>query len=210
MDAKVIAEGIWDSLSSIPTSLYYGVKRTYISTGLLGSDRKTRNDYENERFFRMIKSLARNEEPLRRLVTIVITDFYNKLDGRGRETIHNKIGYGIGRLSGRMGGQIAVAQTIAALLIHRAKMAYAYKNFFRIASSFTINIALFQGVIEEAALASRRMQNHYPQTYDKVSPYGLDMIYFLVETPLKPYLDFINSHAMICKRVNDELFKIGQ
>lgn len=80
MDAKMIAHGIWDSIRGIPESAYYGAKRTYISTGALGYDRQRRNERENERFYQVVKSLAKNEEPLRRLVISVITEFYNKLD----------------------------------------------------------------------------------------------------------------------------------
>jgi len=67
MDAKMIAHGIWDSIKGIPQSTYYGAKRTYISTGALGYDRQRRNERENERFYQVVKSLASNEEPLRRL-----------------------------------------------------------------------------------------------------------------------------------------------
>ena len=76
-------------------------------------------------------------------------------------------------------------------------------------ASFTFSAALWQGLIEEAALASRRMQIHFPHTYWKVQAQGLDMIYFIVEDHLKPYLEFINSHSDSCKRINDEICKLG-
>lgn len=97
--------------------MYYGAKRTYISTGAVGYDRKLRNERETERFYQVVKSLVRNEEPLRRLVTTVITEFYRKLDDEGKQTIHNQLAYGAGRFSGRfsgrLGGQIFVSQTVA-------------------------------------------------------------------------------------------------
>ncbi|KAB8313232.1 hypothetical protein EH228_03570 [Erwinia endophytica] len=65
-----------------------------------------------------------------------------------------------------------------------------------------------QGLIEEAAEASRQMQRNYPQTYYKVSRENLDMVYFLVEPQLEPYLKYINSHPMICKGIQNELCKI--
>lgn len=68
----------------------------------------------------------------------------------------------------------------------------------RVASAVTFNIIMVQGLIEEAARASRRLQAQYPATYYKVSPMNLDMVYFLVESELKPYLMFINSHPVQC------------
>ncbi|MDQ1211455.1 hypothetical protein FJP62_03620 [Pantoea vagans] len=209
MDASNIAKGIWDSIKGLPQSVYYGAKRTYISTGAVGYDRKLRNERETERFYQVVKSLVRNEEPLRRLVTTVITEFYRKLDDEGKQTIHNQLAYGAGRFSGRLGGQIFVSQTVAMAIIRNSRSSYAYKALYRFGASFTISTALWQGLIEEAALGSRRLQNHYNAMYWKVQPQGLDMIYFVVEDQLKPYLDFIISHPQTCKGINNEICKLA-
>ncbi|WP_313677941.1 hypothetical protein [Pantoea vagans] len=209
MNALNIAKGIWDSIKGILQSAYYGAKRTYISTGAVGYDRKFRNDSETERFYQVVKSLVRNEEPLRRLVTTVITEFYRKLDDEGKEAIHNQLAYGAGRVSGRLGGQIFVSQTVAVAIIRNSRSSYAYKALYRFGASFTISTALWQGLIEEAALGSRRLQNHYNAMYWKVQPQGLDMIYFVVEDQLKPYLDYINSHPQTCRRINNEICKMA-
>lgn len=209
MDASNIAKGIWDSIKGLPQSVYYGAKRTYISTGALGYNRQLRNERETERFYQVVKSLVKNEEPLRRLVTTVITEFYNKLDDQGKEAVHNQLAYGAGRVSGRLGGQVFVSQTIAMAIIKNSRSSYAYKALFRFGASFTISTALWQGLIEEAALGSRRLQNHYSAMYWKVQPQGLDMIYFVVEDQLKPYLDFIASHPQTCKGINNEICKLA-
>lgn len=209
MDASKIAQGIWDSLKGLPQSLYYGAKRTYINTGAAGYERKLRNDRENERFYQVVKSLVRNEEPLRRLVTTVIIEFYRKLDAQSREAIHKKLAYGAGRIGGRLGGQVFVSQTIAMAIIRNSRSSYAYKALFRFGAGFTLSAALWQGLIEEAASGSRRLQNHYNFMYWKVQPQGLDMIYFVVEDQLKPYLDYINSHPQTCRRINNEICKMA-
>ncbi|HHK8232438.1 TPA: hypothetical protein ACQVHP_004162 [Serratia marcescens] len=208
MDAKQIAHGILDGISTIPSGMYHGVVRTWQGAGLAGSSLKTRNQEETERFARMVKSMGNSEEPLRRLITIVITDFYQKLDASGKESINNKLAYGAGRLGGRTGGQFALAQFAAHMMLRKATSALAYKQFVRFGASFTLNLVMLQGLIEEAAQASRRMQVKFPQTYQKVSALNLDMAYFLVEAQLEPYLQFINSHPMLCKGIQNELCKI--
>lgn len=209
MDASNIAKGIWDSIEGLPQSLYYGAKRTYISTGAVGYDRKLRNDRENERFYQVVKSLISNEEPLRRLVTTVITEFYRKLDAQGKEAVQNQLAYGAGRIGGRLGGQVFVSQTLAMAIIRNSRSSYAYKALYRFGASFTLSTTLWQGLIEEAALGSRRLQNHYNSMYWKVEPQGLDMIYFVVEEQLKPYLDYISSHPQTCQRINNEICKMA-
>lgn len=186
-----------------------GVKRTYISTGALGYERQLRNEREDVRFYTVIKALIRNEEPLRRLITIVITEFYNKLDEHGKQAVHNQIGYGSGRLAGRVGAQILTSQVVASSIVRFARGSNAWKALYRFGASFTISAGLWQGLIEEAALASRRMQQHYPHIYWKVQPQGLDMIYFVVEDQLKPYLEFISSHPEMCKRISNEICKLA-
>jgi hypothetical protein len=208
MDAKQIAYGILDGISSIPNGMYRGVIRTWEGTGLAGSDVKARNQKETERFASMVKSMGNSEGPLRRLITIVITDFYQKLDATAKESINNKLGYGAGRLAGKSGGQFALAQVSANLLLRKATSALAYKQFVRFGASFTLNVVMLQGIIEEAAQSSRRMRIKFPQTYWKVSALNLDMAYFLVEEQLEPYLQFINGQPMLCKGIQNELCKI--
>jgi len=210
MDVSEIAEGIWSSIKGMPNSFYYGVRRTYISTGSLGYDRKLRNEKENERFYKVIRALAKNEEPIRRLITIVITEFYNKLDSQGKEVVLNQIGYDAGRLAGRVGAQILTSQVISAAIIKYARGSYAWKALYRFGASFTVSAGMWQGLIEEAALASRRMKHHYPYIYWKVQREGLDMIYFVVEEQLKPYLEFITNHPEVCKRINNEICKLAR
>lgn len=49
MDAKQIAYGIVEGMSSIPSGMYQGVVRTWEGSGLAGSDLKNRNQRETER-----------------------------------------------------------------------------------------------------------------------------------------------------------------
>lgn len=208
MDAKQIAYGIVDGMSSIPSGMYQGVLRTWQGSGLAGSDLKNRNQMETERFMRLIKATANRHEPIRQLITVVITDFYAKLDDKGKQAIDIRLGYGVGRLGGRIGSQFILAQFIAKQILIRIVTAEAFKRFVRVGSSLSLNVLMIQGLIEEASIASRRMQSKFPMTYSKISRMNLDMVYFLVEKPLEPYLIYINSHTLMCKGIQNELCKI--
>ncbi|ELW9545010.1 TPA: hypothetical protein L9968_002802 [Klebsiella aerogenes] len=98
MDAKQIAQGIVDGLASIPESLYLTVVRTIEGAGIIERQYKRRNEIENERFFRVLKSLSSNEAPIRQLVTIVISDFYNKLDDNTKKLINDRLSYADSKL----------------------------------------------------------------------------------------------------------------
>lgn len=206
MDAKLIAKGIVDGLASIPEGFYLSAVRTAEGSGLIDRQYKARN--ENERFFRVLKSLVSNEEPFRKLVTIVITDFYMKLDDGGKTAINDRLGYADAKLGSRVGAQAFITQFLATNIITRLRTSKLMSRVTRVASAVTFNIIMVQGLIEEAARASRRLQAQYSATYYKVSPMNLDMVYFLVESELKPYLMFINSHPVQCKGIENEICKI--
>ncbi|MEH0887891.1 hypothetical protein [Enterobacter sp. UNJFSC 003] len=208
MDAKQVALGILDGISSIPNTAYMGVVRSWEGSGLAGDSAKQRNQAETERFFYMLKSLGNAESPLRRLITIVFTSFYQKLNDEGKEAVNNKLGYGAGSIGGRTAGQIALAQTAASLMLNRLAIDQAYKHFIRFSASAALNVVMFQGIIEESARASRRMKATYPSTYARVSKENLDMVYFLVEQQLEPYLVFIEGHPIDCKGIQNEICKI--
>ncbi|MGQ8774589.1 hypothetical protein ACUTQ5_09205 [Serratia sp. NA_112.1] len=156
----------------------------------------------------MIKSLGSNEEPLRKLITIVMTDFYKKLSDEGRSSVNNKLLYGGGRLVGRTGGQFTVAYMAGNMILRKATSTLVYKNFVRFGASVALNMVMLQGLIEEAGRASRRMKSKYPMLYYKVESQRLDMVYFLVENYLEPYIKYINSTPAQCKRIDNELNKI--
>ena len=208
MDAKQIAQGIVDGLASIPESLYLTVVRTIEGAGIVERQYKRRNEIENERFFRVLKSLSSNEAPIRQLVTIVISDFYNKLDDNTKKLINDRLSYADSKLGSRIGAQAFITQYLAEGIISRLRMSKLMRRVTRVASAVTLNIIMVQGLIEEAARASRRLRTHYAETYFKVSPMNLDMVYFLVEADLEPYLLFINSHPVQCKGIEHEICKI--
>ncbi|HCA3846656.1 TPA: hypothetical protein MPJ73_003512 [Enterobacter hormaechei] len=132
MDAKQVALGILDGISSIPNTAYMGVVRSWEGSGLAGDSARQRNQAETERFFYMLKSLGNAESPLRRLITIVFTSFYQKLNDDGKEAVNNKLGYGAGSVGGRTAGQIALAQTTASLMLNRLAIDQALQAFYSV------------------------------------------------------------------------------
>jgi len=208
MDAKLIAQGIVDGLASIPQSLYFSGVRTLEGSGFLGRDLKARNEYETERFMRVFKGLISNEEPIRQLISIVITEFYSKLDENGKKAINDKMGYSDAKLGSRTGAQFYLARRLSDKIVAQVQTSALGGYLLRGASTLTFNVIMIQGIIEEAARASRRLAAKYTSTYVQVSPKNLDMVYFLVEKPLEPYLAYIHSHPMQCKGIQDEICKI--
>lgn len=208
MDTKMVARGIADGISSIPGLMGRGLVRTWQGSGAAGDGLRDRNQRETERFIRLVKSLGDKEEPLRRLIELVMVEFYQKMNDSGRAAINSKINYGVGHFAGKTAAQFALAYTAGSIMLRHVTSAPVYREFVRFGVSVPLNVLMWQGLIEEAAEASRRLRRDYPQTYYKVSIQDLDMIYFLVEGQLEPYIKFINSHPAMCRTIENELCKI--
>lgn len=116
--------------------------------------------------------------------------------------------YSDAKLGSRTGAQFLLTRTISDKIITSLRTQKLTSAIVRGGATVALNIVMVQGLIEEAARASRRMKEKYSSTYMKVSPMNLDMVYFLVERPLEPYLMFIHSHPIQCKGIENEICKL--
>lgn len=205
MDAKVIAKGILDGLSTIPRNFAWGVVRTWEGSGLSGSEIKNRNSIETERFIKTLRYLRDPDSRMRRMITIIIDEFYSKLDNKGKKAIEHHIEYAGASVFGRVSGQMAVSQISAMMILKNIKGGRLYRASIRSLSSAIVNAPMLQGTIEEAARAARRLNQISPIIYNKLYAEYLEMLFFLVEEPMMPYVPFIESHPLICKGVQDEI-----
>ena len=209
MDTKQIARGVAEGISSLPVSLGYSIRRAWEGSGAAGSSLKARNFGETERFISLIRSAVNKQDPIRKLVMIVINDFYSKLDEGSKTSVADKVNRAEGFLTGRNVTQFFIANKIASNIIRKASYGRIYKRFIKYSTTVSLNVVMFQGLIEEAALSSRRMQVKYPKTFYKIRGGNLDMACFMVEEFLEPYLIYINSSSnQFCAGVNNELVKI--
>lgn len=167
MGAKLIAQGIVDGLASIPESVYLSEVRTWESLGLIDCQTRSRNEYDTEKFFRAFKALASSEAPIRQLITVIITDFYSKLDEDGKKAINDKIDYSNVKMRSRTGAQFYLTKIIADKIIAQVITTKLGGYLLRGFSDLAFNTIMIQGIIEEAARASRRLGAKYPSTYMK-------------------------------------------
>lgn len=95
---------------------------------------------------------------------IVINDFYSKLDEGSKSAVAGEINRAEGFIAGRSVTQFFIANKIASTIIRKASYGLVYKRFIKYSTTAILNVVMFQGMIEEAALASRRMQVKFPKT----------------------------------------------
>lgn len=208
MDAKSVAQGILAGIESLPKGIAYSVRRTWQGAGVGGCEFKHRNKIETERFIKVISSGYGIEASLRELITIVIRDCYQRMDVQTQSVLGRKINLAEGYIVGRMGTQFFLVQQITHHILKKAIGSTLFRWVFKGITVAGLNIILLQGVIEQAAVSSRRLRENYPATYHKLAPRNLDMIFFLAEEYLEPFIAYSSKSKTFCEGVNNELSKV--
>lgn len=208
MDAKAVARGILEGIESLPKGIGYSVRRTWQGAGLGGGQFKRRNELETERFIKVIRAGYGIEAPLRELIAIIVRDCYQRMDVQIKTALGQKLNLAEGYVAGRMGTQFILVQQITHQILRKAIGSTLFKWVFKGITVAGLNIILLQGIIEQAAVSSRRLREKYPSTYHKLTPRNLDMIYFLAEEYLEPFVAYSSKSKMFCEGVNDELSKV--
>ncbi|BEM30057.1 hypothetical protein SME05J_36270 [Serratia marcescens] len=208
MDAKAVAQGILEGIESLPRGIAYSARRTWQGAGLGGRELKRRNEIETERFIKVVRAGYGIEAPLRELIAVIIRDCYQRMDLQTQTVLSQKLNHVEGYLTGRMGAQFILVQQITHHILKKVIGSTLFKWVFKGVTIAGLNIILLQGIIEQAAVSSRRLREQYPSTYHKLTPRNLDMIYFLAEEYLEPFVAYTSKSKMFCEGVNHELSKV--
>ncbi|WP_323097987.1 hypothetical protein, partial [Serratia marcescens] len=186
----------------------YSARRTWQGAGLGGRELKRRNEIETERFIKVVRAGYGIEAPLRELIAVIIRDCYQRMDLQTQTVLSQKLNHVEGYLTGRMGTQFILVQQITHHILKKVIGSTLFKWVFKGVTIAGLNIILLQGIIEQAAVSSRRLREQYPSTYHKLTPRNLDMIYFLAEEYLEPFVAYTSKSKMFCEGVNHELSKV--
>lgn len=207
-DAVSAATAIGNGIYSVGEDLYYGTERT--AEGLLidGVDRAAEIGTENELLANLLQDLFKYgvtapESPLFKIVSEIMAKYYENVPEDLLKKIAKAAAISVGGYTvGRMVIGKTVATAIAKKVAVKVAQTTAYKQFAKklgvsAAAGSTgigipITLTMFQGVAQRSSHASKRLREGHPMLYrDLRRQKGLDMLYFLVEKPLKPYLDGI-------------------
>lgn len=184
--AVEIAEGIL----SMPRDLYYGSRRTVETMGFMGREVQRENAAEYERIARLIGAVVQGDtSALNRLIETVLGDFFDKVPLEAREQmLAAAAGQGLNH-AGRSGATLALVQIVTRGIVNRIVTGFIARELSRMTVGAAVSVILMQGMVERASNASQRLRREHPAMYQKLRAQNLDMLYFLAEEPLKPYMD---------------------
>ncbi|MBM7066088.1 hypothetical protein [Actibacterium sp. 188UL27-1] len=203
-DAWSVAKGLGEGALSVGEDFVGGIERTAEGLGVRGTDRIVEIGTENEILWGLLTktvntSISVAGNPLTAAITRVIVEYYEFLPEDLALDAAKKAGASV---APGMAGK-AIAKAIAKKLATRLALKVAASTAFKqlatklgISAGTTasgvgipISLALFQGTAQRASKGSRKLKMLDRQIWsDLRKSGGLDMIYFLVEKPLEPYM----------------------
>lgn len=183
--SRIFLEAAREGIVSIPMDLLYGARRTAEDLGLYGREVQRDNFDEDIRVINLIISAFQSRDALARMVEIILTDFFDKVpDEALKKMIQKSLPIVAGQQAGRIGMKIALVNLVTRKVTEKALQKIVAKRITKV-----VNIILVQGIIEQASNASKRLQNSHPRIHQELKSRNLDMLFFVVEDQLQPFLD---------------------
>lgn len=203
-----ISVALGKGVYSVGEDLVYGIERTAQGLGASGSARITEIGFENEQMAQLLiqafKYPLEEKGPLYKAIKIILLEYYANFPEETLRIIAEKAGIGVGFLAGRMliGRQI-VASVAKRILLKIA----ASQGFKQLSTKLGLSAVatatgvgavvgglMLQGMLQRASNGRKELEQWLPSVSQKLRKEGnLDLLYFLIEGPLKQQLNAIKA-----------------
>lgn len=204
------ASALGNGVYSVGEDLVMGAHRTAESYGLNGSARVGQIGAENEYLAKNLyatitKGPTLVTSPLGKTIHKILEHSYAKLPEEVVRDLAIKAGViGGGYIGGRAIIGTKLAKAIASKVVVRVAKSAGFKALAKrlgIAAGTSatlvgipIGLLMGMGVAQRSSRASMRLRGSHPELFQELRrEQGLDMLYFLVEKPMKPHLDAITA-----------------
>lgn len=177
--AKIIlspesAIGFIDGVLSVPKDI------GYLAFGFIDSDSRYQRESEKIRMLSAIKyGLLENHNFIRTIETVL--ENFNKIVPEDKQNaIYGKT---MTSVAGRTITNSLIAGKLATSIAQRSSFLIALRG------GIIGNTLLIGGMVERCIYTSERLQQYNPDIYNRLRTRDLDLLYFLVEPALNPFVD---------------------
>lgn len=183
-----IGGAILEGIVMIPVDTYYGVRRTAEDFGASGADVRRKNAEERDRVATMIADAVRNRRLIARTVEIAVSDFLDKLPEATQDQIRQSAQNSGVKFGSNKAAQITLSTYLGRKLTERIMAGVVAKRLAKFGVGALLSVVLLQGMMERASNASERLRMANPGLYRRLKQENLDMVYFLTEEELAPFV----------------------
>lgn len=177
--AKIIlspesALGFIDGVLSVPKDI------GYLAFGFIDTDSRYQRETEKIRMLTAIKyGLLENHNFIKTIETVL--DIFNKTVPEYKQNaIYGKT---MASVAGRTITNSLIAGKLATIIAQRSSFLITLRG------GLIGNTLLIGGMVERCIYTSERLQQYNPEIYNRLRTRDLDLLYFLVEPALNPFVD---------------------
>lgn len=177
--AKIIlspesALGFIDGVLSVPKDI------GYLAFGFIDTDRRYQRETEKIRMLTAIKyGLLENHNFIKTIETVL--DIFNKTVPEDKQNaIYGKT---MASVAGRTITNSLIAGKLATIIAQRSSFLITLRG------GLIGNTLLIGGMVERCIYTSERLQQYNPEIYNRLRTRDLDLLYFLVDPALNPFVD---------------------
>ncbi|MEK6307765.1 hypothetical protein [Pantoea dispersa] len=177
--AKIIlspesAIGFIDGVLSVPKDI------GYLAFGFIDTDSRYQRESEKIRMLTAIKyGLLENHNFIKTIET-VLDIFNNTVPEDKQNAIYGKT---MASVAGRTITNSLIAGKLAIIIAQRSSFLITLRG------GLIGNTLLIGGMVERCIYTSERLQQYNPEIYNRLRTRDLDLLYFLVEPALNPFVD---------------------
>jgi hypothetical protein len=177
--AKIIlspesAIGFIDGVLSVPKDI------GYLAFGFIDTDSRYQRESEKIRMLTAIKyGLLENHNFIKTIET-VLDIFNNTVPEDKQNAIYGKT---MASVAGRTITNSLIAGKLATIIAQRSSFLITLRG------GLIGNTLLIGGMVERCIYTSERLQQYNPEIYNRLRTRDLDLLYFLVEPALNPFVD---------------------
>lgn len=185
-----LAEAVVEGVVSVPLDIYYGGRRTLEDVGVFGAEVQHKNSQERDRIVSLIQKCIENRGLIEQLVSMIINDFSNRLPSSVAEKLQDNAAASGVKVISRFSTQQIFSIFLGTQLVKKIALKGVIALVTRVGVGVALTAVLLQGLIERASNASYRLHDTNPRLHRKLKDADLDMIYFLVEDMVAPFVCF--------------------
>ncbi|MBP2170229.1 hypothetical protein J2125_003421 [Erwinia toletana] len=184
--AKIIvspetAIGLTHGILSVPTDI------GYLAYGFIDTDTRSQRETETIRMISAIKHGILENHNFIRTIETVLNIFNKSVPESKQNAIYGKI---IASVAGRTLTNSLIAGKLATTIAQRSSFLITIRG------AAIGNILLIGGMTERCIYTSSRLQLYNPEVYNALRHRDLDLLYFLVEPALNPFIEALEVKRM--------------
>jgi hypothetical protein len=207
-DAVDVSVALGKGIYSVGQDVVFGFERTGEGLGMGDGGRMATIGYENRAMISLIERFVKHgvksqKSPLYWAIVYVLEHYYSYFPDEAVSYLAKQAGMG----AAYTGGRVIIGKKLAEMIAMRIAAGIAASATYKVlakrlgvsaGASATgigtpIGLLMAQGIMQRSSHASTRLKLKVPELYVVLKRNGdLQLIYFLIEKPLKTYIDAIS------------------